>query len=101
MSNTEHAESSGGVQSVDRAVTVMEILPRQGQARVTEVATELAVHKSTACRLLGALEERGLVEQDQERGKYRLGFGIVRLAGAVSARMDVNRAGRPVCERLA
>jgi DNA-binding IclR family transcriptional regulator len=89
------------VQSVDRAVSVLEILARRGSARVTEVAAEIAVHKSTAFRLLTALEDRGLVEQDRDRGKYRLGFGILRLAGAVSARMDVNRYGRPVCERLA
>jgi DNA-binding IclR family transcriptional regulator len=80
---------------------VLEILARRGEARVTDVAAEIAVHKSTAFRLLGALEERGLVEQDHDRGKYRLGFGIVRLAGAVSARMDLTRYGRPVCERLA
>ena len=89
------------MQSVDRAISVLEILARRGEARVTEVAAELTVHKSTAFRLLGALEERGLVEQDQDRGKYRLGFGILRLAGAVSGRMDLTRYGRPVCQRLA
>ena len=53
---------------------------------VTEVAADIGVHKSTAFRLLGALEERELVEQAQERGKYRLGFGILRLAsGGVGA----------------
>ena len=58
------------------------------------------MHKSTAFRLLGALEERGLVEQDRDRGRYRLGFGILRLAGAVAARMDVTRA-RPAGLRTA
>ena len=48
----------------------------RGEAGVSEVAAEIGVHKSTAFRLLGALEARGLVEQDQDRGKYRLGFGI-------------------------
>lgn len=89
------------VQSVDRAITVLEILARRGEAGVSEVAAEIAVHKSTAFRLLASLEGRGLVEQADDRGKYRLGFGIVRLAGAVSARMDVTRHGRGVCERLA
>lgn len=94
-------DSGAGVRSVDRAATVLEVLARRGDARVTDVAAELAVHKSTAFRLLVALEEHGLVEQDQDRGRYRLGFGLVRLAGAVTARMEVNRAGRAVCERLA
>jgi DNA-binding IclR family transcriptional regulator len=100
MSNTERSRD-GGVQSVDRAITVLEILARRGEAGVSEVATELDVHKSTAFRLLGALEERGLVEQAADRGKYRLGFGLIPLAGAVSGRLDVTRMGREACERLA
>ncbi|GGY15368.1 IclR family transcriptional regulator [Streptomyces anandii] len=92
---------AGGVQSVDRAVSVLEILGQRGEAGVSEVAAEIDVHKSTAFRLLGALEARGLVEQSGERGKYRLGFGIVRLAGAVTGRLDLTQQGRPVCERLA
>jgi len=103
MSNSsgDAAGSPTGVQSVDRAISVLEILARQGEAGVSEVATEIEVHKSTAFRLLNALESRGLVEQAEDRGKYRLGFGIVRLAGAVSGGMDVTRHSRPVCERLA
>lgn len=92
---------TGGVQSVDRAISVLEILAQRGEAGVSEVAGEIDVHKSTAFRLLGALEARGLVEQTVERGKYRLGFGIVRLAGAVTGRIDITQQGRPVCERLA
>src|SRR5690242_21706586 len=106
MSNyTADAETTGpavnGVQSVDRAVSVLEFLAQRGEAGVSEVAAEIDVHKSTAFRLLGALEARGLVEQAGERGKYRLGFGIVRLAGAVTGRIDITQQGRPVCERLA
>ena len=91
----------GGVQSVDRAISVLEILARRGEAGVSEVAAEIEVHKSTAFRLLGALEDRGLVEQAADRGKYRLGFGLIPLAGAVSDRLEVTQQGRAVCERLA
>ncbi|MEU3839489.1 IclR family transcriptional regulator [Streptomyces sp. NPDC028635] len=94
------APAVNGVQSVDRAVSVLEILAQRGEAGVSEVAAEIDVHKSTAFRLLGALEARGLVEQSGERGKYRLGFGIVRLAGAVTGRLDITQQGREVCERL-
>lgn len=95
------AGRDGGVQSVDRAISVLEILARRGEAGVSEVAAEIDVHKSTAFRLLGALEGRGLVEQAEDRGKYRLGFGLIPLAGAVADRLDVTRQGRAVCERLA
>jgi DNA-binding IclR family transcriptional regulator len=92
---------SGGVQSVDRALTILGVLARLGDVGVTEIATELGVHKSTAFRLLATLEGHELVEQTEDRGRYRLGLGLVRLAGASTARLDVVQEARPVCRRLA
>jgi len=101
MSNSGDRGQTALVQSVDRAITVLEILARRGEAGVTEIAAELGVHKSTAFRLVVVLENRGLVEQTVDRGKYRLGFGIVRLGGATAAQLDLTRESNPVCERLA
>src|ERR671916_2576700 len=89
------------VQSVDRAVTLMELLSRRGWSGVTEVAKELEINKSTAYRLLTTLRDRGLVEQDAATEKYRLGFGLVTLASSVTADLDVARCSRPVCDWLA
>ncbi len=89
------------MQSVDRAISVLELLARNGEAGITEIAAELGVHKSTASRLVRVLEARGLVEQLGQRGKYAIGFGIVRLAGAATGRMDLSRLGRQTCETLA
>jgi DNA-binding IclR family transcriptional regulator len=97
----DNGESRSGVQSVDRAVSVLEALARHGEAGVTEIADELGVHKSTAFRLLGVLESRGLVGQSQDRGKYYLGAGILRLAGAAAVRLDISQEGVPVVRTLA
>lgn len=94
-------ETGALVQSVDRAVTVLEILAKRGVAGVTEIALELGVHKSTASRLVAVLEGRGLVEQLSGRGKYRLGFGIARLAGALTVQPDLAQESREACESLA
>ncbi|MFJ6087712.1 IclR family transcriptional regulator [Streptomyces sp. NPDC092369] len=93
--------TASAVQSVDRAVSVLEILARHGEAGVTEIADELDVHKSTAFRLLGVLENRGLVAQAKDRGKYYLGAGVLRLAGAAAVRLDISQEGVPVCRELA
>ncbi|KAB8195732.1 helix-turn-helix domain-containing protein [Nonomuraea phyllanthi] len=93
--------NSTTVQSVDRAIAILEILAREGDSRVTDLATELDVHKSTASRLLAALEHGGLVEQSGDRGRYRLGFGVIRLAGAATAQLDLAKESRPICLRLA
>ncbi|WP_299959017.1 IclR family transcriptional regulator [uncultured Modestobacter sp.] len=94
------AEGGGLVQSVDRALEILAILAREGATGVTDVAGQLGVHKSTASRLLSTLEARGMVEQERERGTYRLGFGLVRLAGAGAAQLDLTRVAREACERL-
>lgn len=96
-----NSSQATGVQSVDRALTILELLARGGEAGVTEIAAELDVHKSTAFRLVATLESHRLVEQTEDRGKYRLGVGVLRLAGATSARLDVVQEARSVCRQLA
>ena len=100
MSNPGEA-GPAPVQSVDRALSILEILARRRDTGVTELGRELGVHKSTAFRLLAALERRGFVEQTTDRGTYRLGLGIVRLAGAITAQLDLTRQSQAACERLA
>jgi DNA-binding IclR family transcriptional regulator len=89
------------VQSVDRAVTILELLALHGEAGISQLARELGVHKSTASRLVSALERRRLVEQVEDRGGYRLGVGVLTLAGATNARLDLAKEARPVVRRLA
>lgn len=101
MSNNPATRRTGNVQSVDRAIRVLEVLAQDGECGVTQLAAQLGVHKSTAFRLLSALESGDLVEQHAERGKYRLGVGILRLAGATTARLDVVQEARPLARELA
>ncbi len=89
------------VQSVDRAITILEILAREGEAGVTDVAAELDVHKSTAFRLIATMQARGLVEQADDQRKYRIGLSLVRIAGTSAARSDLVQLARPMCKRLA
>nr|WP_281352224.1 IclR family transcriptional regulator [Phytoactinopolyspora alkaliphila] len=50
---------------------------------------------------MSTLENRGLVEQHAQTGKYRLGFGLVHLAHAVTVGPDVTRQAQSGCEWLA
>jgi DNA-binding IclR family transcriptional regulator len=97
----EKSAHSGGVQSVDRAITLLELLAQDGESGVTDLAGEIGVHKSTVFRLLASLESRGYVEQTEDRGKYRLGFGVVRLAGAVAGDLSLSHQAQSICEALA
>lgn len=101
VSNNGTARSGTRVQSVDRAVDILQYLAQNGWSGVTDVGNVLGVHKSTAFRVLSTLEARGLIEQHTESGKYHLGFGLVHLARAVTVRPDLYRHAQPSCQRLA
>ena len=90
------------VRSVDRAAALLLALGEsQGEAGVTELARRLGLHKSTASRLLATLQKRGLVEQDGETGKYRLGLVVIRLAERAERTLDLRGIALPELERLA
>jgi DNA-binding IclR family transcriptional regulator len=90
------------VRSVDRAASLLIALGEtQGEAGVTELARRLGLHKSTASRLLATLEKRGLVEQDDDSGKYRLGLAVVRLGGHAERNLDLRGIGMPELQKAA
>jgi DNA-binding IclR family transcriptional regulator len=90
------------VQSVARALTILELLAgAPDELGVTELGRRLGVHKATASRLVSTLADHGLVERSPVTDKYRLGFGVIRLAAVATAGLDLVRQARPVLERLA
>lgn len=87
--------------SVARVVSVLELLAETPDGLgVSVVADALGVHKTTASRVLGTLAARGLLERDALTRRYRLGAGIVSLAGAAMTRLRVVSQARPELERL-
>ena len=98
--NSTAGRSSTTVQSVDRALTILDILARDGEASLSAMAREVGVHKSTVGRLVGVLLSHGLVESGNDGAGYRLGVGCLRLAGATASRLDLAVEAQPVCNEL-
>lgn len=67
---------------------------------VTEIAARVGLHKSSASRILSTLESEDLVERDTTSRRYRLGLGIIGVAGPLLADLDVRRAAYPVLRDL-
>jgi DNA-binding IclR family transcriptional regulator len=100
VASVGEADRDAAVQSVDRAISILEILARDGWSGVTDIARELDVHKSTVSRVIATLERRGVVTRHTASRKYRLGPALARLASGVRDTFDLAEVARPICERL-
>ena len=97
---SKEGKPTGLIQSVDRAMQIMQLLSDYGTQTVTEISQKLDVHKSTASRLLATLEQHGMVEQYQNRGAYRLGLALVGFTNSVLKDYNILDYTRPICEKL-
>ena len=99
--NADTVEREGKyVQSVERALNIMEAMAREGApVTVTELAEKVGLKISTVHRLLSTLAHRGYVEQDPEDNKYRLGLKLLEVEPALYF-SDIRTVARPYLEEL-
>lgn len=91
----------GNVQSLERALSIVEELARAGNdVGVTELSRRLSLNKSTVHRLLSTLETRGYVEQNIDTGRYGLGLKVLELGSKAADRLTLRDVARPVLEQL-
>jgi IclR family transcriptional regulator, acetate operon repressor len=70
-----------GTQTINRAAQLLTLVIESEQPRaLTELADDAALPKSTASRLLGALEREGLIQQQGLRGRFEPGPVLRRFA---------------------
>lgn len=84
------------VQSVQRAAAILRSFTEaEPELGVTELSRRLNLHKSTVSRMIATLQAEGLISQNAETGKYRLGIGLVSLAGVALGRLDARTVAQP------
>lgn len=95
------SEKRDGVQSLSRALDLLEALAATDESALTDLAQRTGMIPSTAHRLLASLAQRGYVAQSPGNGRYRLGFKALELASSVSSRRDhLRTTARPHLEAL-
>jgi IclR family acetate operon transcriptional repressor len=94
-------QASPGTTAVDRSADLLvRVLQSERPIALTELATATGIPKSTVSRLLSALERRGLVEQDGQRGRLRPGPAILRVAERSMLERNVVELARPSLDAL-
>ena len=89
-----------GASVIENTVAILRCFaPDRQELGVTEIAPRVGLHKSSVSRILASLEQEGIVEQAPSR-RYRLGLGIIAIAGPLLADLDVRRAAYPILQAL-
>lgn len=101
VSNRNPRRDGKRLSSVTTAIHLMKNFSEQdSELGISELAKRLGVAKSTVHRLATALLDEGLLQQNPENGRYRLGIGLFMLGAQVRGRLDVASEAKPVLSRL-
>jgi IclR family transcriptional regulator, acetate operon repressor len=99
VADSSSPKGSGGVQSLERALDILEHLSRsKSELGVTEIASAVKLANGTAHRLLASLVRRGYARQNPETRKYALGIKALALANNV--RDQLGPMARPFLREL-
>lgn len=94
------APTTGTVQALDRAVTVLRAVARSDGATLSDLAADLGIPTATTHRILTTLQTRDFVRFDDERQDWSIGIEAYRTGVAFLKRSTLSEAGRPVMRRL-
>ncbi len=91
-----------GAQAALRAVRLLKLFtPAEPELLLGEVAARAGLNKSTAHRLLKALQSEGFIDRNQETGAYCLGAVLMALGVQALSSNTLRLRARPLLKRLA
>lgn len=90
------------MQGLERVMSILRLLAaRKRPCRLTDIAAGVGLTKPTTLRLLGALCEQRMVDEDRVEKTYQLGRELVFLGWASEYTFDLPRRALPAIEWLA
>jgi IclR family KDG regulon transcriptional repressor len=97
-----HAKDRYLINSILRASRILRcFLGGKTSYRISEIAIQLGLDRSTTYRLLLSLEKCGLVEKDEKTGEYSLGMAAFEIGNIYMRQMDFIQASKPRMAELA
>jgi DNA-binding IclR family transcriptional regulator len=95
------AKSGRGIQSVDRALDILEMLAQSRQGLpLMELSARTGLNFSTCHHLLATMARRGYVSQDRRTKYYFLGNRVFGLSDGRTRQLDLLAYAKPALEEL-
>lgn len=92
---------TGRIQAIDRAVMVLNCFNEdKRELKLSEISDKLDINKSTVHGIINTLKYHGLIAQDEETQKYRLGLHLMKLGDIVSNSLDIRSITSPVIDEV-
>lgn len=99
--NRNARRDSPRLSSVTTAIHLLKTFNEEDQELgISELAKRLSVAKSTVHRLAGALLDEGLLQQNPDNGRYRLGISLFSLGSMVRSSFVVANSSKKILNRL-
>jgi IclR family acetate operon transcriptional repressor len=94
-------ESDGTVQSLARALALLEVLAEDDDGyRLVDLAERTGLSTSTVHRLLTTLEQKRFVQFDVSRSLWNIGVQCFAVGAAFGRRRDIAQLALPIMQRL-
>ena len=91
-----------GAQAALRAIRLLKLFTiERSEMSLAEISCAAELNKTTAHRLLRALQSEGLIERNPANSSYSLGAGLMALGVQALASSDLRRRVRPMLRTLA
>jgi DNA-binding IclR family transcriptional regulator len=97
---SEHPPKTKLVNSVDRAIRLLDALADEGSFSLAGLAEVVGAPKTTVLDIVRTLEARGMVQRDADTGSYSLGLHTIELGYAAVSSFGIRRIVAPVLQSL-
>jgi len=93
--------STSEIQSLERAFAILDCFQEsQPELGVREIARQVDLHPSTVGRILATLNSLGVLNQDVETRRYRIGPKVLRWCALFTRNVDLQAEARPYMQEL-
>lgn len=94
------AAQTGQLQTLHRALDLLERLAGNGSTSLGALSQELGLARATTHRLLTTLTSRGYLMQDPDTGRYAIGLRTFEVGASFLAQNPLKEIARPVLRQL-